>query len=674
MEKVLKLLLCLAGLCIPASATVAIVSLKPSSKSPQLLGTSITWTAIATDTSTGPLTFQFNVAPPGGTFTNGLAKDFNVGTQSGDTYTSQPFVWVPTKVEGAYQIQVVVKDFATGQSASQTVPFQVNPLVTGSMPVTAVTRNPLVALFSAPACAVGSMMRVSFQQTSKSTPATTTNWVNCRAKGPMTFEIAGMYPSTTYAMFAQTDTAGKVTDGTTVNFTTGPLPTDIAFPTFTTVVPPGTKTDTALGVLVRDASTDLGNPYLAVATDLAGKIIWYYTPYASAPYVLVTRPLVDGTMLSIQNGLAWNPASQSLQILRQTDLAGNVIRETNTGAIQQQLLAMGDTGLGPCKFSSPAPIGSSCLGAFHHDAIQTLPNGYTAILTDVEEIFPPGTQGDTSGLPVDIEGDAILVLNQNWQVVWPFNAFKHAGGAPQLDINRAAVLGETCGINQDGCPPMFLLGPGIAPLAKDWLHANSLYYWPTDNFGGASGDIIWSSRSQDWVLKLDYNNGSGTGNILWRMGPDGDFTFNNIYNNSWPWFSHQHEVGIENNGTGVMTIFDDGNTRVAQLGSSGCKPSDCNSRGMAVTFNESTKQVTPVLSADLGTYSIAMGSAQLLPDGNYFFMSGWVFVGSNLDSYALEILPTAGGMGTGTTVLNVEESDAEYRAWQMTSLYNPPIT
>jgi arylsulfate sulfotransferase len=220
---------------------------------------------------------------------------------------------------------------------------------------------------------------------------------------------------------------------------------------------------------------------------------------------------------------------------------------------------------------------------------------------------------------------------------------------------------------------MFLLGPGIAPLAKDWLHANSLYYWPTDKFGGASGDIVWSSRHQDWVMKIDYNNGSGTGDILWRMGPDGDFTFNNVYNDPWPWFSHQHDAGIEKDGTGIMSIFDDGNTRLSALGNPGCEPLDCDSRGMALTFSEATMQVTPVLSADLGSYSLAMGSAQLLPDGNYFFMSGWLLDISNVTSYALEIQPTAGS-DTGTTVLNVEESNGEYRAWQMNSLYNPPTT
>ena len=84
-------------------------------------------------------------------------------------------------------------------------------------------------------------------------------------------------------------------------------------------------------------------------------------------------------------------------------------------------------------------------------------------------------------------------------------------------------------------------------------------------------------------------------------------------------------------------------------------------------------QVTPVLSTDLGYYSTAMGSAQLLSDGNYFFMPGWVLVTiDNLASYAMEILPTA-GTDTGTTVFNLE-SQEEYRGWQMSSLYNPPTT
>jgi arylsulfate sulfotransferase len=666
-----KGLWCLIGvtavLCVPAYATVAIVSMTPSIKSPQPIGTSITWTVTATDSNSGPLTFQFNLAPPGRPFS--MVRDFNVGTASTSTWTSQTFVWTPTWSEGIYQIQVVGKDFASGETASKTVQFQVDPLVRGSTPVASVTANPMVVLFSAPSCPTASSMRVVFQQQSKATPATKTNWLQCHPPGTMNFEIAGMYPSTPYYVHAQTITGGVITSGPAVSFTTGALPANIPFPTFTPLVAPGSQTDTSDAVILHNlAAIGGGAIFPNVATDLLGKVIWYYYPNNSMHADILTRPLDGGEFLSIEPGLAWNPASQQAQLLRQIDLAGNIVRETNTGAIQQQLLALGARNGGPCNtIPVPAPVGSACLGAFHHDAIQTLPSGDTAVIADVEKIFPPGTQGDTTGLPVDIVGDMIIVLNANWQVVWYFDAFQHAGGGSQLNINRPAVLGDTCVKNQPGCPPMFLLGTGVAPQAKDWLHANTLYYWPQ------TGDIIWSAKNQDWVMKINYNNGSGNANILWRMGVGGDFAFNNIHNDPWPWFSHQHDAGIENNGAGPMTVFDNGNTRLLQLGTTGCLPADCNSRGMALTVDEVNMQVTPVLSADLGVFSIALGSAQLLSDGNYFFVPGTVLVTLNrIASYCIEVHPTA-GTNTGTQVLNLEGPET-YRAWRMPDLYAPPIT
>src|SRR6266850_1347617 len=86
--------------------------------------------------------------------------------------------------------------------------------------------------------------------------------------------------------------------------------------------------------------------------------------------------------------------------------------------------------------------------------------------------------------------------------------------------------------SRGGQPP----APGIAPKAMDWMHSNSLYYGPQ------SGDLLVSSRHQDWVFKVDYKNGAGTGNILWRLGLNGDFTFNNFNNDPYPWFSHQHDA------------------------------------------------------------------------------------------------------------------------------------
>jgi hypothetical protein len=603
-----------------------------------------------------------------------MVKDFNAGTQAAGTWTSQPFVWTPTGVEGVYEIQVTIKDFTSGETATKTAKYQIGPLVTGDSPVVVATANSLVALFSAPSCASGSSMLVSFQTQSKSAPPAQTNWLQCHPPNTMTFEIAGMYPMTTYQMFSETDTAGKIVNGPAVSFTTGPLPTHIPIPAFAVVVPAGPHTDTTDGMILHNPFQASAPPhYPDVATDLAGNIMWYYYPNDTTHMHILTRPLAGGTFLTIQDGVAWNPASQYSQYVRQIDLAGNVIHETNTGVIQQELLALGAQDAGPCvAIPRPPPVGTACLGAFHHEAIQSLPNGGAALLADIEKIFPAGTQGNASGLPVDIVGDIIIVLDANWQAVWYFDAFEHASGPPQLDINRPAVLGESCTGSAEGCPPLFLLGPGIAPAANDWLHANTLYYWPPD------GDIVWSSRHQDWVMKIDYQNGSksATGNILWRMGPDGDFTFNNVNNDPWPWFSHQHEVGIENNGAGPMTIFDNGNTRLSRpplgLGNA-CHPSDCNSRGMSLTVDETNMQVTPVLSADLGVYSAAMGSAQLLSDGNYFFLPALVVLGINtVDSYSMEILPTPGTI-TGTQVLNLQ-GPQHYRAWQMPSLYAPPIT
>jgi len=667
-------LLGLLAVCLPAGATVQLVSFAPSVVSPQVIGTSVTWTVTATDTNPGPLAFQFNVAAPKSSFN--LARDYNVGTLSGGVWTAPAFVWTPTFIEGAYQIQVIAKDFKSGETGSETLSYEITPLVTGSKPVAVPTANPLVALFSAPACAAGSSMRVVFQQKSKANPPFQTTFVNCHPPATMTFEVAGMYPHATYDMLAQTESGGKLVNGPPVSFTTGTPPSGIPIPKFTPLIPPGSQTDTSDPVLLHNVlNLTNGTAYPGWATDLSGNVIWYFYNSNVGYGNTLTRPLPGGTMLWIADGIAWNPNAQTQQYLRQIDLAGNIVTETNTGIIQQELLALGAQDALPCDaIPRPAPLGAACLGGFHHDAIRTLPDGGLAVLASVEKIFPAGTQGDTSGLPVDIVGDFIIVLNSNWQVTWYFDAFQHDKGAPQLDITRAAVLGETCVTGQTGCPPILLLGPDIAPTAKDWLHGNSLYYWPQ------AKNIVWSSRSQDWVMVIDYSNGTGNANILWRMGPCGDFTYNNITNDPWPWFSHQHEVGIENNGAGPLTVFDNGVTRVSPPtgphSSTGCMPGvgSGDSRGMALTVDTTNKQVTPVLSQDLGVFALALGSAQLLDDGIYFFQPGVVVLGLNdVKSNSIEILPMAGSINNGTQVLNLQGAES-YRSWQMPNLYMPPTT
>ncbi|HUE04792.1 MAG TPA: aryl-sulfate sulfotransferase [Bryobacteraceae bacterium] len=683
--------LCLfALLSAPAFATVTVTSLEPSLASPQAIGTTITWKATATDTNTGPLAFQFSVTPPGGSLQ--MVKDFNLGSLSGGTWTAPSFVWMPTGPNGNFTIQVVAKDFNTGESNTQTIPFHVKALVTGSTPVAVHTANPLVALFNAPPCAAGSTMRVVYQQQGvASAPFLTTSWVACNPSVTMTFEVAGMYPSATYHMYAETQTGSNTANGPVISFETGALPKTLLVPAFTVVTP---AADTNYPVLLHNFSAlGTGKVYPDVATDLSGNVIWYY--FANDGGDILTRPLPGGGIIVMENAIAWAPGVPHAQFLRQIDLAGNIVRETNMGALQQELLKLGSVDGGPCTAITNPAVGDACIGGFHHDAIQTLPGGYTAVLMDIEKIFPPGTQGDTSGLPVDIIGDMIVVLNTNWQAVWYFDVFNPKGGGngyAKLPVTRTAPLKETCTTDETSCPPIFLLGPGIAPLAHDWLHANSLYYWPAPQDGNTSGgDIVWSSRHQDSIMRIDYQDGKGTGDIIWRMGPPddltpaSDFTFTNTWNDPWPWFSHQHEVGMENGGTGPMTVFDNGNTRVQVgpplgIGAAHCAPYDCHSRGMALTVNYDTSSgtgtVDPVVSFDLEYYSTAMGSAQLLSDGNYFFEDAAAGLGNgNTAGVSLELSPAnpAPQAGPAVQLLNLMGPN-HYRAWEMPSLYDPPVT
>jgi hypothetical protein len=138
-----------------------------------------------------------------------------------------------------------------------------------------------------------------------------------------------------------------------------------------------------------------------------------------------------------------------------------------------------------------------------------------------------------------------------------------------------------------------------------------------------------------------------------------------------------------------MTIFDNGDTRIANppLGLGlGCTPYDCNSRGMAVTFTEPTGDctisctpgtVTPVVSLDLGGYSLAMGGGQLLANGNYFFENPIVvdLLAGTTTSYSVELAPTPPAPQVGAAVVLLKIAGPQtYRGWQLPSLYVAPTT
>lgn len=232
-------------------------------------------------------------------------------------------------------------------------------------------------------------------------------------------------------------------------------------------------------------------------------------------------------------------------------------------------------------------------------------------------------------------GDTILLLDSNLQVLWAWDAFDH------LDVTRKATLAETCIPYGAGCPPFF-----ETAQAEDWVHGNSLQLL-TD------GGILYSSRHQDQLFKIDFANGSGSGKVLWKIGRDGDFRLDGASPNSW--FSHQHDAKLLDDGT-TLYVYD--NNNVQQSTDTGA-----HSRGQVYKIDQANRVATLVMNADLGVYSGAVGSAQPLPNGANHFSSGFV------PGPAGMITRVAETDSSGRITYEMEISTADYRTFRMLNLY-----
>src|SRR5262249_10222412 len=120
----------------------------------------------------------------------------------------------------------------------------------------------------------------------------------------------------------------------------------------------------------------------------------------------------------------------------------------------------------------------------------------------------------------------------------------------------------------------------------------------------------------------------GDGAALWRLGQDGYFTVNSTHPS--PWFSHQHNVHYIDDST--LILFDNGNTRRAS-------DPTAHSRGQVWKLDEQTMTATLLLNVDLGNYSMALGAAQRLSNGNYVFTSGFQGTAPNLFGQSIEVRP-----------------------------------
>jgi arylsulfate sulfotransferase len=406
--------------------------------------------------------------------------------------------------------------------------------------------------------------------------------------GPLQLFVAGMKGNTQYHMRG------------VVQFSDGTQFTD-ADHTFLTGIIPGQH-----GLFIQAATTPgmtpqsgvelldlLGNAATILplgATDLEGNFLWGYNPQLAGYQANPIKLLSNGHFL-----IDWsNPTPDGANsILQEIDLTGALIWQFTAADLNAALAK-----------ATCAGCNITVLGT-HHDFVQ-FPNGHLIVIASLQQ--------DISGTTVT--GDAIIDLDQNHNVVWLWNEFSH------LDTSRRPM----------GFP--------------DWTHTNAVIYSADD------GNLIISIRHQNWLVKIDYANGTGAGDIIWKLGYQGDFT---LVGGTDPtdWFYAQHGPSFATtNMTGKfsLALFDNGDDRVfptgVTCGAIGAPPC-LYSTAQILQLDETAKTATFEFHQTTPDYSFFGGNAALLKNGN------------------LEYCESAGGPGEAGDIFEVTNSSTPQTVWHM---------
>ncbi|MBA3975892.1 MAG: hypothetical protein C0504_16930 [Candidatus Solibacter sp.] len=551
----------------------------------QPLGTVFVFRGTSGSDHPGPYQYRFRTRMGDAPFS--VVRDFGPKPE---------LIWGSFDGDGRYDIELTVRNTATGESATSATSIDLLPLSPYGVPMVSATWHPLVFLYGAPACPAGATMKVFWQSAAGALAEAPAK--PCNGNQSMNFLVAGLRAVSGYTVWHELTAGGSIEKGPVLEFITPAVDVPVA----PVQVSPAAADQQGLVL-----QSPLGQ--MVVAHDLQGNVIWFYASDTSN----LTRPSPGGRFLAIFQDPFLGPEHQTFRLF---DLIGITLKETNAARVNEQLAAMGVREI----------------TGFHHEA-REMPNGKFLVLASSERILSD-IQGPGE---VDVIGDTILVLDGELRVEWAWDSFDH------LDPRNAAVLGEVCTPAGGGCPPFYK-----APKANDWLHSNSLQLAP-------DGNIIVSVRHLDQILKVDYQGGAASGEVLWRFGKDGDFKVESA--DPWPWPSHQHDASILEDGT--LLIYDNGNTR---------RQSDplAQSRGQRWELDETAMTARPLLNAKLGAYAPALGSAQWLSDGSYHFNSGLIFVPPfRMEAQSIQT------DASGAVILKHTTPTPVYRTFHMKDLYTP---
>lgn len=442
--------------------------------------------------------------------------------------------------------------------------------------------------------------------------------------GPVVIEVAGMKANTTYHMQAVV----HYQDGTTVHdadhtFTTGHYSTSSKIQLTTTT---STGQTPQPGVeMVNPVGPPPGEAPIFV-TDLSGNVLWEYNPSdtLNGSIWLAPKQLPNGNYVAMaapNSSLVLKtppPSSNALNVVREFDLVGNTIKQITIAQLNAEMQA--------------ANYNISLID-FSHD-VTVLPNGHWLVIATTEKSVT--LTGATS--PTTVLGDVIIDLNTNLQPVWVWNEFDH------LDVNRH--------------PENF----------PDWTHTNAVIYSPSD------GDILVSMRHQNWVVKVDYNNGAGSGNIVWHLGNGGDFTLVGAPDPlPTDWFTGQHGPSfttVNTNGIFGLTLMDNGDFRQFPAGvtcGQGSNPPCLYTTVPVFQINETAKTATFEFLQKVPTnlYNFFGGNAQQLANGDEEYDLCGLPGPPNAQVFEVTDDPS-----NPQTVWNMKMTgDYVYRAYRMPSLY-----
>jgi hypothetical protein len=449
--------------------------------------------------------------------------------------------------------------------------------------------------------------------------------------GQVSILIAGMKASTTYHVRARIQWPdGKWLDTPDQTFTTGALP-NIALPTLSATTSPGQRPNP--GVELINVIDPTG---ISAVSDLAGNIIWYYDNTEDSSwkgYAFPIKQMKNGNMMAAITNLYSAGVPQTIpynSVLREIDLVGNPVRELYLADLNTALTKMG------------SDVQALC---YSHD-ILPLWNGHTILLVQQQKSVwltdPPGPGQFT------ILGDAMIDLDENFNPVWTWSAFDW------LDVNRH--------------PMEFTAASGY-----DWTHCNCIQLAP-------DGNLVLSSRHQNWVMKIAYGGGSGNGAILWKLGYQGDFALVGSATQPTDWFFAQHYPNLlEASGSQItlLSVFDNGNDRCYAT-PGGCSatnpaPPPPFSRGAIFKIDETAMAAQVAWQYPLNEYSYWGGNVISLINGDIEICAsepipiGTPIPPSDVPSQVVELAP---GQSMPVIVWQMKVSPGgTYRSYRIPSLY-----